>query len=150
MRAGNQPAFGTGLPEHVRALLRGRGRVHVIVGRQGGHIRLDGEGPHRAVDGASVNGEEFREFKRDIHDRVDKGLPLVWCVVLGVIPDKSAPQAAGGHMRLIIGYNDRESSIVFSDTWGAKFEFQTMKKDDAWTMTYGLYTLEPSRRQTRK
>ena len=44
MRAGNQPAFGTGLPEHVRALLRGRGRVHVIVGRQGGHIRLDGEG----------------------------------------------------------------------------------------------------------
>ena len=53
-------------------------------------------------------------------------------------------------MRLIIGYNDRDSSIVFSDTWGAKFEYQKMKKNDAWTMTYGLYTLEPSRRQTRR
>ncbi len=78
----------------------------------------------------------YRKFNKYVHDFIDRGIPLIWCVP--------------GHMRLIIGYNDRESSIVFSDTWGAKFEFQTMKKDDAWTMTYGLYTLEPSRRQTRK
>ena len=78
----------------------------------------------------------YKKFSKYVHDFIDKGIPLIWCVP--------------GHMRLIIGYNDRESSVVFSDTWGAKFEFQKMKRDDAWTLTYGLYTLEPSRRQTRK
>lgn len=78
----------------------------------------------------------YKKFNKYVHDFIDKGIPLIWCIP--------------GHMRLIIGYNDRDSSIVFSDTWGAKFEFQKMKKDDAWTMTYGLYTLEPSRRQTRR
>lgn len=78
----------------------------------------------------------YKKFSKYVHDFIDKGIPLIWCVP--------------GHMRLIIGYNDREASVVFSDTWGAKFEFQKMKRDDAWTLTYGLYTLEPSRRQTRK
>lgn len=78
----------------------------------------------------------YKKFSKYVHDFIGKGIPLIWCVP--------------GHMRLIIGYNDRESSVVFSDTWGAKFEFQKMKWDDAWTLTYGLYTLEPSRRQTRK
>lgn len=86
---------------------------------------------------------EFREFKRDIHDRVDKGLPLVWCVVLGVIPDKSAPQAAGGHMRLIIGYNDKTGEVIYSDTWGAAHEFKTMLYEDAWTITTRTMYINP-------
>ena len=86
---------------------------------------------------------EFREFKRDIHDRIDKGMPLVWCVILGVIPDKSAPQAAGGHMRLIIGYNDRTGEVIYSDTWGAAHEFKTMSYEDAWTITTRTMYINP-------
>ncbi len=86
---------------------------------------------------------EFREFKRDIHERVDKGLPLVWCVVLGVIPDRSAPQAAGGHMRLIIGYNDTTGSVIYSDSWGAAHEFKTMSYEDAWTITTRTMFINP-------
>ena len=86
---------------------------------------------------------EFREFKRDIHDRIDKGMPLVWCVILGVIPDKSAPQAAGGHRRLIIGYNDRTGEVIYSDTWGAAHEFKTMSYEDAWTITTRTMYINP-------
>ena len=31
---------------------------------------------------------------------------------------------AGGHMRLIIGYNDKEQKIIFSDSWGADMNFK--------------------------
>ena len=86
---------------------------------------------------------EFREFKRDIHERVDKGLPLVWCVVLGIIPDRSAPQAAGGHMRLIIGYNDKTGQVIYSDSWGAAHEFKTMPYEDAWTITTRTMYINP-------
>ena len=78
----------------------------------------------------------YKKFNKYIHDFIDKGIPVIWCIP--------------GHMRLIIGYNDKDSMIVYSDTWGAKFEFLKMKQDQAWAMTHGLYTLEPSRRQTRK
>ena len=90
---------------------------------------------------------EFREFKEDIHERVDKGLPLVWCVVLGVIPDPSAPQAGGGHMRLIIGYNDKTGKVIYSDSWGAAHEFKTMSYEDAWTITTRTMYINP--RQSR-
>ena len=86
---------------------------------------------------------DFRDFKRDIHERIGKGLPLVWCVVLGLIPDKSAPQAAGGHMRLIIGYNDKTDELIYSDTWGAAHEFKTMPYEDAWTITTRTMFINP-------
>ncbi len=75
---------------------------------------------------------EFKKFNKRIHDFIDKGIPVIWCVP--------------GPMRMIIGYNDRDSSIVFSDTWGAKYEFQKMKTDKAWTMTQAMYTLEPRKK----
>lgn len=75
---------------------------------------------------------EFKKFRKRVHDFIDKGIPVIWCVP--------------GHMRMIIGYNDNDSMIVFSDTWGAKYEFQKMKMDKAWAMTQAMYTLEPRKK----
>ena len=49
----------------------------------------------------------------------------------------------GGHMRLIIGYNDRTQEILYTDTWGAGHELKRLSLADAWTITLGLYCLQP-------
>ncbi len=104
---------------------------------------------YRAMDSAVLKEARLREkadlgrFQRDIRSRIDAGIPLLWSVVLGVLPEeKTSPQAFGGHMRLIIGYNDRTRETLYSDSWGAGHECKRMTLDDAWVKTTGLYSIE--------
>lgn len=84
------------------------------------------------------------KFERLIKTHVDKGIPLLWSCVLGVFPEpKRTSQTTGGHMRLIIGYNDKTKEIVFSDSWGAGHESKRLPLVDAYCMTTGLATVEP-------
>lgn len=86
-----------------------------------------------------------RKIMKAIRDSVDDGLPVLWSLQLGKYPETPQlnPQTSGGHMRLIIGYNDDEETIIFSDSWGAGHEFKTMKAHDAYKATSGLFTLKP-------
>ena len=84
------------------------------------------------------------QFKTQVSQAVDRGVPLVWAVMLGKIPETPPIQGAGGHMRLIIGYNDRTGEILYSDTWGAGHELKRLSLADAWTITMGLYTVVPN------
>ena len=77
----------------------------------------------------------FRVFQRALHDQVNAGIPLVWSVTLGIFPEPDIPQAQGGHMRLIIGYNDRTKEIIYTDSWGAGHECKHMPLDDAWAIS---------------
>lgn len=89
---------------------------------------------------------EFRGFCTNIVKHVDLGIPLAWSVVLGKIPEVPAlPQAGGGHMRVIQGYNKARTAIFYSDSWGSGHEKKTMPMDDAWAITTGLYSFDPSR-----
>ena len=95
-------------------------------------LRCDGES-------RGMNG-----FRREIRSRIDDGRPLVWCVQLGLVNEKRKTlQTGGGHMRLIIGYNDKDDTIVYTDTWGAGHEFKTMPLEDAWVMTMRLISIHP-------
>lgn len=90
------------------------------------------------------NKSDLSRFQRDVQGHVDTGIPLLWCVQLGLLPEGGRlPQSGGGHMRLIIGYNTKTSEIIYSDSWGAGHEIKRMKADDAWTITTQLMTLEP-------
>ena len=82
-------------------------------------------------------------FQHEVQNRIDAGIPLLWSVQLGLVPERGIPQGAGGHMRLIIGYNAKTEEILYSDSWGAGHELKKMKADDAWTITTGLMTIEP-------
>jgi len=89
----------------------------------------------------------FKKFKSNIKKNIDKGIPIVWGLFLGVVPENGkTPQSRGGHMRLIIGYNADQSKLVFTDTWGAGHEFKTINSDDAWIVTsfYGVF--KPSKK----
>ena len=78
---------------------------------------------------SQMNGEVLREartkfnpaymtkFERDIQLHIDRGIPLLWSVYLGLLPEaKVSAQSHGGHMRLIIGYNAKTKEVYYSDT----------------------------------
>lgn len=95
-----------------------------------------------------VNGAQkskYTRFMKDVRDQVDKGIPLFWGVTLGTYPEPEIPQARGGHMRLIIGYNDKRKEILYTDTWGAGHELKRMPADWAWTISHCLMYLKPLR-----
>jgi hypothetical protein len=103
---------------------------------------------------ASMKGDVLREaktrnkagqnrFLRDVQAKVDAGIPLLWSVQLGLLPEPDVPQSGGGHMRLIIGYNVKTQEILYSDSWGAGHELKRMSVADAWTITTQLMSIEP-------
>jgi hypothetical protein len=87
-----------------------------------------------------------RRFIRTIRSRIDAGLPLLWSLELGRYPEEPNlnPQTSGGHMRMIIGYNERSGRMIFSDSWGADHERKTMAMTDAYRATTGLFALQPT------
>ncbi|MCB1229765.1 MAG: C39 family peptidase [Verrucomicrobiae bacterium] len=90
-------------------------------------------------------GNYFENFKRDVMENIDAGIPLMWGVYLGLYPEKEIPQARGGHMRLIIGYNRRSGELIYSDSWGAGHEAKKMPLGQAFAMTSGLFVVKPAR-----
>lgn len=86
-----------------------------------------------------------KKAMKDVRGFVDAGVPIVWGVMLGMYPEQGLPQSFGGHMRLIIGYNEKEKLIVYSDSWGARHEKKTMPLDQACAITQALFVLRPMR-----
>lgn len=90
-----------------------------------------------------TSGGAMEKFKKMVRSAIDTGVPLMWSVHLGVFKEGNLPQSGGGHMRLIIGYNDTSNEILFSDSWGPGHELKRMNAEEAWTITSGLYGMEP-------
>ena len=89
---------------------------------------------------------EERDIQKLIRRYIESGIPLLWSLTLGKYPEEPpiSLQGTGGHMRMIIGYNDQTNRIIFSDSWGAGHEFKTMDAKDAFQATEGLYVLKPT------
>lgn len=97
-----------------------------------------------------IKGEQngFDFMKGKIQDYIDQGTPLCWTLFLGMFPEPGLPQSFGGHMRLITGYNYDNPEIpliYYSDSWGEGHEQKTMRLDEAWCMTMGLYAMIPNK-----
>jgi hypothetical protein len=85
----------------------------------------------------------FGKFQRTVAGLIDQGIPIMWSVSLGLLPEQEIPQASGGHMRLIIGYNAKTGEALYSDSWGADHALKRMPLANAYTMTNGLYYMQP-------
>lgn len=82
-------------------------------------------------------------FNRQIRDRIDAGVPVVWNVMLGLVKETPpTPQRLGGHTRLIIGYTD-DGKILYSDSWGYGHEVKEMDAEDAFVITTGIFAIQP-------
>jgi hypothetical protein len=86
---------------------------------------------------------DFEKFKRVVFEKIDQGIPVMWSVSLGLYPEAEIPQARGGHMRLIIGYNNKTNELIYSDSWGAQHAMKRMPSDNGFSMTTGLYYMAP-------
>ena len=86
----------------------------------------------------------LKKFSAGIRQQVNAGVPVFWGVTLGLFPEKGVnPQSRGGHMRLIIGYNDKKKEILFTDTWGEGHELKRMPEDWAFAITHDAFFLKP-------
>lgn len=86
----------------------------------------------------------FKKFLSGVRQQVNAGVPVFWSVTLGIYPERGVnPQSRGGHMRLIIGYNDKKKEILYTDTWGEGHELKRMPEDWAFTITQSAFFLKP-------
>ena len=47
-------------------------------------------------------------------------------------------------MRMIIGYNEKNSELLFSDSWGAGHELKRINMEHAYRASHGLFLLKPT------
>lgn len=86
---------------------------------------------------------QVKKWMSAIKKHIDSGFPVVWSVTLGIYKEEVAvPQSRGGHMRMIIGYNMKEQTILYSDSWGAGHEKKSMPAAEAAAMTNGRYVIK--------
>lgn len=85
----------------------------------------DKETLYKAVSGM----RECRDFVASVRKHVDKGEPLLWSIP--------------GHTRLIVGYNEKASRILYSDSWGAGHERKEMSAAEAVLMTQICFAVHP-------
>ena len=104
---------------------------------------------HEAMDAKVIyrmrqKDPKLKKFSSGVRQQVNAGIPVFWGVTLGIYPEKGVnPQTRGGHMRLIIGYNDKKKEILFTDTWGEGHELKRMPEDWAFTITHDAFFLKP-------
>lgn len=85
-----------------------------------------------------------KKFLAGVRQQVNSGVPVFWGVTLGLFPERGVnPQTSGGHMRLIIGYNDKKKEILYTDTWGEGHELKRMPEDWAFAITHDAFFLKP-------
>lgn len=104
---------------------------------------LDVADPELLLKVRAGKKSQVKKWLSTIKKHIDAGSPVVWGVTLGIYKEKIAvPQARGGHMRLIIGYNMKTQTIYYSDSWGAGHEKKDMPADEAAAMTTGRYVIK--------
>jgi len=144
--AGSDAASGTSNLAMVRGLEK---IVHRFKTRFKIYCMTAGSGRLHEIERELTVGDVFeeRDFGKEVRRSIDAGVPLLWSLELGQFPEEGrTPQVGGGHMRLIIGYNDKTGNLLFSDSWGAGHERKQINEAHAYRATRGLYALLPTTR----
>lgn len=89
--------------------------------------------------------QELTQFKKDVKTYTGEGVPMLWSCMIGKYPEvpPNNQMGIGGHMRLIIGINEKTGDLIYTDSWGAGHELKRMPIGDAWAMTLDLHVLKP-------
>jgi hypothetical protein len=101
--------------------------------------------PEILLAARSAQKQAMGQFVKNVRTYVDQGVPLLWSCLVGMYPEEPTlgENGAFGHVRLIIGYNDKAQEILYSDSWGPSHALKRLPLDKAWAMTKGLIVLKP-------
>ena len=91
----------------------------------------------------SEKDSRYKTFFKGVKSGIDNGKPLAWALMLGMVIEEDIPQAEGGHMRLIIGYNESTEEIYYSDSWGKGHELKKMKAYEAYYTSMAVWEISP-------
>lgn len=86
-----------------------------------------------------------RDLLKQVTRTVKQGIPVFWTVNLGLYKESGVKFPAGGHARLIIGFNEKSNEIIYSDSWGSAHARKSMPWNDAFAITTGMLVLSPRR-----
>lgn len=112
------------------------------ISEQQGSNFFDLADPDVLLKARAGRGADVSKWMGDISKQINTGIPVLWCVTLGIYKESvQLPQGRGGHMRLIIGYNKAEKTIIYTDSWGAGHEKKSMPAAEAMSMTSSRYVL---------
>lgn len=149
---------GTTLPDMEKALVSISAPFHMIVtswewispkylskiySRKSQKMREDS--PETLMKIFEDNPALMQKGFASIRKYIDQGIPVIWGVILGIFPEKGIPQSIGGHMRLIIGYNEKNQTLFYTDSWGVGHELKSMPLTQACPITRFLGVLRPRR-----
>lgn len=100
--------------------------------------------PEALLAARAANKSRVDNWVKTLKGYIDQGVPVLWGVQLGLYPEQEElPQGGGGHLRLIIGYNEKDQTLIFSDSWGVGHEFKTIQANHAMAMTTHLDAIFP-------
>ena len=97
----------------------------------------------KVVKKMRMKDSRYKKFLAGVKTQVDQGIPVFWGVMLGMFPEPGLPQTMGGHIRIIIGYNQKTHEILYTDSWGAGHELKRMPEDWAFAITHEAFFLKP-------
>jgi hypothetical protein len=143
--AGSDAAKGTSL----HAVAEAMGKIDYRFKTRFRILAMDHNGSLVNVNQRQMTvGKPFSEadFLRGIRRNVDQGIPVLWSLTLGRFPEIPAisPQTSGGHMRMIIGYNEAKNQVIFSDSWGAGHGMKRMDLNHAYLASTAIITVSPT------
>ena len=85
----------------------------------------------RLASGNPISYKNIHRFDMaKIRRYISSGIPVIWGIP--------------GHLRLIVGYNDKEEMIIYSDSYGQESRYCRMTYDKAKAITKKLYVLQVS------
>jgi hypothetical protein len=139
-------------------------------------LSLEPDAALRKMDSDSLRitierAEPVNNFRGIVINHVAKGIPILWGVQLGIVPEQNIPREedilltskpgrfipaaprptdstspkawVGKHMRLIVGYDDNTREVIYTDPWGDDHARKRMGFGDANTITLSLYVVYP-------
>ncbi len=89
---------------------------------------------------------DFTRFKAEVTKQIELGVPLIWHVMMGKIPEPGL-NVTGSCVflpRLIVGYNAKTGELLLSDGFGVGNECKRIKWEDAWAIGLSLYVIKPA------
>ena len=95
-------------------------------------------------DARAETPQKQRLWLKKARDYLDAGVPVVWGVYCGLLPEQGRMVSSrGGHLRLLVGYDEAQSLVYYSDTWGPGHECKPMPLADAIAITRSRFALLP-------
>ena len=88
------------------------------------------------------NKKDLRAFAKTVREHVLAETPLIWGAVLGIAAEPDiAPYTSGGHLRLIIGFNEKTKEISTPIRGGLSMLQNAWRWQTPYAITMSLHAL---------